>query len=138
MLKKIYIFKKKKNHFFFGKFLNKIGKIYIRRTFSNIFITLCDLKNKVITCQTSGSSDIYQNKRRKKISQAIEKIILKLNKFLKLYNISFLHIIFKIKIKSHAYMLLSKLIYYNINILSITLKRSIAHNGVKGKNLRRL
>src|SRR5689334_3775617 len=97
MLKKIYYLKKKKNIFFFGKFLNKIGKIYIRRTFSNIFITLCDLKNKVITSESSGSSDIYQNKRRKKIPQAIEKIIIKLNKFFKLYNISFLHVILKIK-----------------------------------------
>jgi len=122
-----------------GKKKNKIAKIYIKRTYTNIFITLTDLNNKVIICKTSGSSDnsIF-NKRRKKIPQAIEKIIFKINNYLKLYNITNIHLILKMRIKSHVYTLLSKLYSYGIKISSITSKRLIAHNGVKGRNLRRL
>lgn len=138
MLKKKYKLKNKKTHFFFGELKNKIGNIYIRRTYTNVFITLCDLNNKVITCKTSGSSDKFTNKRRKRISQAVEKIILNIKKTIKLYNITKLHVILKMKVKSHVYTLISKLKYYGIIILSICSKRKLSHNGVKGRNIRRL
>jgi ribosomal protein S11 len=120
------------------KIKNKIAKIYIKRTYTNIFITLTDLDNKVIICKTSGSSDTILNKRRKKIPQAVEKIAAGINNYLKLYNITHIHLILKMRIKSHVYTLLSKLYSYGIIISSITSKRLIAHNGVKGRNLRRL
>lgn len=140
MLKKnIYQIKEEKNFVFNSKsILIKTANIYIRRTYTNIFITLTDLNNKVICCKTSGSSDNIKNKRRKKIAQAVEKIIYNINSFLKLYEITHLHLILKMRIKSHVYTLLSKLHYYGLNILSISSKRLIAHNGVKGRNLRRL
>jgi len=138
MIKKKYKFKNKKNHFFFGNLKEKIANIYIRRTFTNVFITLCDLNNKVIVCKTSGSSDNYKNKRRKRISQAVEKIILQLKNNIKFFNIIKLHIILKMKIKSHVYTLINKLRYYGLIILSICSKRKMSHNGVKGKNIRRL
>jgi len=117
---------------------NKTAKIFIKRTYSNIFITLTDLNNKVIICKTSGSSDKIYNKRKKKVAQAIEKIIYKIKNYFLLYNIINLHIIIKMKIKTHIYTLLSKLHFYGMNILSIKSKKIIAHNGVKGRNLRRL
>jgi ribosomal protein S11 len=138
MIKKKYKLKNKKNHFFFGNLKNKIANIYIKRSFTNIFITLCDLNNKVIICKTSGSSDSFTNKRRKRISQAVEKIILKIKKTIKLYNIVKLHIILKMKIKSHVYTLINRLKYYGLIILSICSKRKMSHNGVKGRNIRRL
>jgi len=138
MLKKIYKYKKKKSHFFFGNYTKKVGKLYIRRTFTNVFITLTDLNDKVITCQTSGTSDIYDNKRRKRISQAVEKIMVQINKYVKLYKLSFFHIVLKMRVKSHVYTMLSRLVYYGLGILSIVSRRSIAHNGVRGRNLRRL
>jgi len=116
----------------------KIAKIYIKRTYTNIFVTLTDLNNKVIICKTSGSSDKIYNKRKKRIAQAVEKIVLKLKKYFKLYNIMYVHIILKMKIKAHVYTLLSKLHLYGLKILSIKSKKLIAHNGVKGRNLRRL
>lgn len=116
----------------------KIGKIYIKRTYTNIFVTLTDLNNKVIICKTSGSSDKIYNKRKKKIAQAVEKIVIKLNKILKLYNILYLQIILKMKIKAHIYTLLSKLHLFGFKILNIKSKKILAHNGIKGRNLRRL
>jgi ribosomal protein S11 len=138
VLKKVYKYKKKKTHFFFGNYVKKVGKLYIRRTFTNVFITLTDLNNKVIVCQTSGSSDIYENKRRKRISQAVEKIMVHINKYIKLYKLSFFHVVLKMKVKSHVYTMLSKLSFYGLGVLSLNIRRSIAHNGVRGRNLRRL
>jgi ribosomal protein S11 len=116
----------------------KVAKIFIKRTYTNIFVTLTDLNNKVIICKNSGSSDKIYNKRKKRIAQAIEKIVLRLKKYFKLYDIQLIHLIVKMKVKSHIYTLLSKLHLYGIKILSIKSKKIIAHNGVKGRNLRRL
>jgi len=138
MLRKIYKYKIRKNHFFFGDKNNKIANLYIRRTFTNIFVTLCDLNNKVIICKTSGSSDNIRSKRRKRIAQAVEKIMIYIRKTMRLYNLNNLNLILKMKIKSHVYTLLNKIKYYSLNILKISLRRPIAHNGVKGRNIRRL
>ena len=136
MLIKKYKYRFRKDHFFFGN--KKIINLYIKRTYTNIFITLCDLNNKVIICKTSGSSDNIKNKRRKRIAQAVEKIIFHIRKFIKLYDIININLILKMKVKSHVYTLLSRLKYYGLNIMSITIRRAIAHNGVKGRNIRRL
>jgi len=137
-LKKKYKYKARKNHFFFGDIRKKIAKLYIRRTYTNIFITLCDLNDKVIICKTSGSSDVFRNKRRKRIAQAVEMIVMHIRRYLRLYNIVNLNLILKMKVKSHVYTLLNRLKYYGLNVLKISLKRVIAHNGVKGRNIRRL
>jgi ribosomal protein S11 len=139
MQKKKYRLKKKKTHFFFGRKKNKkIGRIYIRRTFTNVFITLTDLKNQVVTCKTSGSSIYHTSKRRKRIAPAVEKIMVYVKKYLRLYNIQYIHIVLNMRIKSHVYTLLTRLKYYGVVIVSMISKRNIAHNGVKGRKLRRL
>lgn len=130
-----YKFKVRKDHFFLPK---NIAKIYIKRSYTNIFITLCDLNNKVIICKSSGSVLDTKNKRKKKIAQTVEKIILILKKTIKLYNINSIFLILKMKIKSHIYTLINKIKYYGVNILNISSKKSIAHNGVKSRNIRRL
>ena len=84
---KNYKYNYNKIHFNLGKKKLKIAKLCIRRTYTNIFITLCDLNNKVIICKTSGSSDNIHNKRRKRIAQSVEKIMLSIRKFFRLYKI---------------------------------------------------
>lgn len=139
MLKKKFKIKKFKN-FFFGSDLNKkIANIYIRRTYTNIFITLTDLQNNVVICITSGSADKkLRNRRKKKIAQTVEKIVFAMNYFFKLYEIKAFNIILKMKVKAHVYTLISKLTYLGLIVLSISSRKLIAHNGVKGKKLRRL
>ncbi len=137
MLNKQFKIKKEKN-FNLG-LINKTANIHIKRTYTNIFVTLTDLDNKVIACVTSGSADkTITNRRRKKIALAVEKIVSTLNYFLKLYEIKFLNIVLKMKVKAHVYKLLSKLVYYGLIILSISSRKLLAHNGVKGRRLRRL
>jgi ribosomal protein S11 len=120
------------------KIKRNTGKLFIKRTYSNIFITLTDLNNKVIICKTSGSSDKIYNKRKKKVPQAVDKIIFNIKNYFNLYNIKYIHIIIKMKIKSHIYNLLSKLNIYGIDVLSIKSRKKLAHNGIKGRKLRRL
>ena len=52
--------KRKKSSFKFslGGDLNRIAHLYMRKSFSNIFLTLTDLNDRVIICRTSGSSGI--------------------------------------------------------------------------------
>jgi len=137
MLNKQFKIKKEKN-FNLG-LINKTANIHIKRTYTNIFVTLTDLDNKVIACVTSGSADkTITNRRRKKIALAVEKIVSTLNYFIKLYDIKFINIVLKMKVKAHVYKLLSKLVYYGLIILSISSRKLLAHNGVKGRRLRRL
>jgi ribosomal protein S11 len=132
-------FKIKKDKIFNFGLVNKVANIYIKRTYTNIFVTLTDLNNKVIVCVSSGSADnSISNRRRKKIALAVEKIILLLNHFFKLYEIKYVNVILKMKIKAHVYTLLTKLVYYGLIVLSISSRKIIAHNGVKGRRLRRL
>jgi len=59
-------YKIKKNKIFSFGLNQDMAKIYIKKkTYTNIFITLTDMDNKVVICKTSGSSDIYKNKRKK-------------------------------------------------------------------------
>ena len=137
--KKIYKYKWEKLHFNFGDKDNKTAKIYLRKTWSNIFITLCDLKNKVIICKTSGNSKISDSKRRKKIAMAIETIMKYLyNETILLFNIRNIEIILKMRVRSHLYTLIKRLKYYKINIISIITRKKIAHNGIRKKKIQKL
>jgi len=137
MTNKLFKIKKDKT-FFFGTTINT-ANIHIRRTYTNIFVTLTDLNNNVIACVTSGSADnTVLNRRKKRIALTVEKIVTVLNSFFKLYEIKYIYIILKMKVKAHVYTLLSKLVYYGLVVLSICSRKLLAHNGVKGRRLRRL
>lgn len=139
MLKKKFKVRKYKKFFFGMDQKNKMANIYIRRTYTNVFVTLTDMKNNVVICITSGSADkTLTNRRKKRIAQAVEQIVLAMNYFFRLYEIKSLNIILKMRVKAHVYTLISKLINLGLSILSISSRRLIAHNGVKGRRLRRL
>ena len=54
-----------------------VARVYIRRSYSNIFLTITDMQNNVLKCITSGSSGIIGNKRKKRAPTAIEAIVRK-------------------------------------------------------------
>lgn len=124
-------------HFLLGK--NKdTARIYLRRTFSNIFITLTDLKHRTIVCKTSGNSGVAASKRRKKAPYAIENIVKELNVYLKLYKISRVYLVLKMRVNTFFYFLTKELAFYGINIINFRVRRSVAFNGTRGRKLRRL
>jgi ribosomal protein S11 len=128
---------KKKTHFNLGVHETS-ARLYLRKTYTNLIITLTDLDDKVIICKTSGSSGITGSKRRKRVPQAIEAIIKTLSNFFKLYKIQLIEIVLKMNIKSYLYYLLKELVYFGIVINGFVVRREIAFNGVRGRKLRRL
>ena len=63
------------------------GRIYFRKSFSNLFMTLTDLNDNVICCKTSGSCGIQGSKRRKTVPQAVETIFKEIYNIMKLFKI---------------------------------------------------
>jgi len=109
-IERVYSFLYKTNkRFYFGRTGMNIGKIYIKRSYTNIFITLTDLNNKVIMCKTAGSSIEERNKRRKKVSYTVNIIISKLQTYLEIHNIKSIILIIRLRIKSFVYNLINKL-----------------------------
>lgn len=50
--------RKRKIHFFFkSKRLNNIARFIIRATHGNVFLTVTDMRNKVVTCGNAGSRE---------------------------------------------------------------------------------
>jgi ribosomal protein S11 len=107
---------KKTPYFNLGAEQNK-AKIYFRKTFSNIFITLTDLCSQVITCKTSGCSGVKNSKRAKKSPYAIENIVKELNVYFKLYNITHVFIILRMKVNTFFRFLLKELAYYGVMLI---------------------
>lgn len=129
---------KKKNYFNLGNLKIKKAKVYLKRSYTNIFITLADLEGRVILCRTSGSSGISGSKRKKRAPQAIEMIVQNLLPVLKLYKIKSVEIILRSRISSYFHYLVKELNYYGIKILGFTIRRKVAHNGVRGRKQRRV
>lgn len=116
---------KRKRHFYFGK-EKDTGYLYLKRSASNIFLTLTDLKHKVIICKTSGSSGIVASKRKKKNPHAIESIVRELNTFFQLYKITKIRLILRMRINTFFYFLNKELVFYGIKIVRFRLQRPIA------------
>ena len=95
------------------------------------------MKNKVIICKTSGSSGISGSKRHKKVYQALETIVKALIKYLKLYKIKKVYLIFRMRLNRYTQTLIKELSFYGIKILGFRIHRFVAFNGVRGRKLRR-
>jgi len=131
------VFLIRKEHFNFGE-TNTVGLLYLKRSFSNVFLTLTDLDNKVILCLTAGSSGITGSKRKKKVPQALETIVSQMSEFLKLYELTQVRIVLKMKMRAFFYTLVRELEFYGFEILGVKIRRRIAFNGVRGRKLRRI
>ena len=123
-------------------FNNKIYKnlaiLMINRSHSNIFITLTDLKKKVIICKSSGGCSVSNFKKHKKSPQIIENIIESLSFYFELYKIKNFYIILKVRFSSHIVILVKELTDRGYNIKRYFNQIKIAHNGTRGRKPRRI
>jgi len=122
--------------FYFSR--KKSAFLVLNRSFSNIFITLLDLKKKVVICKTSGSCNVGNSKKQKKSSQAIESIVKELSVFFELYQIKNFFIILKVKTSSHLVFLIKELINRGYVINSFVNRKKVPHNGMRGRKQRRI
>ena len=125
----------KKDHFFFG---DGNAKLIFMIRHSNIFVTLLDLKGKVVICKTSGCDSFCFNKKRKTSFQAVESVVNLLMPFLKLYGIKKMMVLFKNKASGICYRLLSYFETKGILVYRVKILLNCPHNGVRGRKLRRI
>ena len=104
---------KPKNKF---NFYNNSCRLYLKKTHSNIFLTLTDLRGRVVKCATSGSAGLGHSKRRKKAPQSIEKIMLSLKFYFDLYKIKGILLYFSAKTSKIFYTLLKEIQYNGLYI----------------------
>jgi ribosomal protein S11 len=93
-MSKLHLFKKE--HFYFGE--NNSAVFVLNTSFSNIFITLIDLKGKVISVRTAGMSHLGNSKRKKLSTQSIDVLVRQFLFYFKIYKIKNVSIILKTKI----------------------------------------
>jgi ribosomal protein S11 len=119
-------------------FFKQTANIMINRSFSNIFITVTDLKKKVLICKSSGACGVGNLKKSKKSPQAIENIVNALIPFFELYKLRNFNIILKVKFSSHVVILVKELHDRGYNIIKFVNRLKIGHNGMRGRKLRRI
>jgi ribosomal protein S11 len=130
--------KKKKIKFRFRFSWPKTANLVLNKSASNIFLTFSDLQNKVIRCQTAGMSQVGSTKKKKKSPQSIENIVKMLHIFFIKYKIEYFNIVLKTKFSAHIPLLLKELLIRKYKIACIINKRKIAHNGMRGRKMRRI
>lgn len=121
-----------------NKIIKNTANIIINRSFSNIFITVTDLRKRVIICKSSGASGVGFLKKSKKSPQAIENIINALVPFFELYQLKNFNLILKVRFSSHIVILVKELTTRGYNIVKFLNRCKIAHNGMRGRKLRRI
>jgi len=132
-----YQYKKIKNHFYFGISKYKIGCLFLKKKFTNQMITLTDLNYKVIVSQSGGASISTNNKRRKTISQTLENIFYYLNIYFEQYQIFSVKLMVQKRIKNILFTIIKIIKKYKIQIKEIIFIKREAHNGIRGKKIKR-
>lgn len=109
------------------------ARLYVKKSFSNFFITLTDMKNAVIYGFTSGNTSNFFSKKKKISPYIVETIFRKLLIYLKFYKIKKLEIFLRLRISTHIYFLIRELTQYGFFISKIVVKRLLPHNGVRAR-----
>lgn len=128
--------RKRKSSFNFGS--QRCAYLYLRKTFSNVFVTLTDFNNKVILCCTSGSSTYFRRKRQKTFPKIMEAIASQLVAFLKLYDVDNINIILKNIMTSHLRFLLRTLLNESIKVNAIQDRIPFVSTFLRGRRIRRI
>lgn len=111
--------------------------LHLRKTFTNLFFTLTDFNSGKVFYTVSTGMCTYGNKRRKLSSQTIELMVARLIFFLKLYKIRRVQVVLKNSVKSYLRTLIKEFNYHGFPIKQFVDVKKVAHNGVRGRKLRR-
>jgi ribosomal protein S11 len=89
----------KKNHFYFiGRYkTTKVPKAIFtfNISFSNIFLTLLDMKRRVVCSKSTGMSNLGNSKRKKLSTQTIDILAKQFLKYLRFYKVKMITLIIK-------------------------------------------
>lgn len=111
--------------------------LFLRKSFTNIFLTLTDLNKRVVYALSAGQCVEKNNRRGKVAPFVIEAMSVKILKVLAAFKVRSVTIIMRTSLRVHVKILISKLLMERYNISSIKDRRITAHNGVRSRALKR-
>ena len=111
----------------------------IKRSFSNLFLSLLDPFERVIITKTSGLVKEIGSTKKKKISpHAGEFIVRAFAEYFTLYDITSVIIILKCRVSAHIFLILKELMVLGIKINGYMDRRAAGHNGMRARKIRRV
>lgn len=113
------------------------GRIYFKKSRSNIFITLTDANDNVIIALSSGSVLADRAKKPKISTEAVESIMNVICSYIKNLNIPTIELILRTRINIYINFILKELEIENINVSSFIVKLKRAYNGMRQRKSRR-
>lgn len=120
-----------------GSGYKKYARLHLRKSFTNFFLTLTDLYDRVICTVSTGRVCGNNNKRIKRSPITLSKMLLILRKAFVANKLKKVEIVLKTKISSELNSIVRQLTGFGIRILKISDFRIHAHNGVRGRRIRR-
>lgn len=126
---------KVKYKFFFGKHINKQrAYLNIRKTHSNLFMTLTDCRGRVVTSKTAAMViGKLESRRRRKAPQTIEYMIASLDSYFTLYNLWGIKIVLHIRPGQYITSLSESFLSRKLYILSIFNRRRLPFSFTRGR-----
>lgn len=119
----------RKGNFYFSNF--RIARIYVKKSFSNFFVTLADMTDKVIFGFSSGVANSSFSKRQKLSPYAMESIFKLILVKLRLYRIRGVELFIKMRANAPVFFLVRELRQCGFRVIRIIMKRRPPHNGVR-------
>ena len=126
----------KKNSTIKSKFnygTNNTAKIHFRANVNNLFLTLTDIKNKVIYTRSTGMCTQEKNKRQQLSPLVIKTMVSDIAKKIYRLKIKCVEIVIRTRARRLFKNFMSYMRQNRVQIFSIVDKRRLPHNGVRGK-----
>lgn len=111
--------------------------LLIRRSYTNLFLTLTDLNCKVISTVSTGQCSDNNNKRIKGSPITLELMVAKVRKILRKIKVRCVELVIRSKVRAQLKSIQRLLQNYGFRITKIKDRRIAAHNGMRGRNIRR-
>lgn len=128
---------RRSQRYYFGPVKKKrVGCLVINRKRRNLFLTLSDIKGRVIYAASSG---YFGFKRRKRVSPlAAEVITKKLGVYARACHLRHIEVLSRIKSRVLIFSAVRALISRGFTISGVAIRIAVAHNGCRKKKARRL
>jgi len=126
------------NFKFTGKWKQHYCRVHMRKSFTNIFITLTDLQDKVIHTTSIGQFSKINNKRVKLSPVIYLKMIRKFFQFMRKLKFRKYEMILRSRFGHHLITFVRESLYYGLRPFRLINRRIVAHNGVRARHIRRI
>lgn len=106
---------------------SRVARIFLKKSFSNFFLTLTDLNGNVIVSVSSGSVNQNVSKKRKLSHYSIEPVFKVLLDYLREHKILYLELFLKLRISAHVFSLVRELNFYGFSVSKVVEINKIPH-----------